>query len=551
MADLTALSPSEVPPAQLCVLRDLLDRQAREKANQDYVRFWSARSGNQAADGETWTYAQTLERVRRRAAALRDAGVRQGDHVLCWMGNGPELLASWFAINYLGAVYVPINTAARGRPLSHILENADARLMIAHPALVGRLAEIERGALETVLVTAAEGPAPEPIAGLAIAAMSDPGSVAAEELALERPIMPWDVQAIMYTSGTTGNAKGVLFSYVQHYTMGPEAMEAVTAQDCCMIAGPIFHCGSTLYVYAVLAKGGTMAMMSEFRTGDFWTAIRDTGSSVVLLLGVMASFLLKAPPRADDRDHPLRKVYIVPFGEDARAFEERFGSQLYTVYNMTEIASPLIAGPGITEAGLAGTPRPPFELRVVDANDIPVAPGVVGELVVRSHRPWALFSGYYKAAEATAVSMRNGWFHTGDAFRVDESGRFFFVDRIKDVIRRRGENISSFELEAEILAHPCVREAVAVAVPSDVSEDEVLAVVTPVEGERIDPAALVEFLASRIPHYMVPRYIRIAAELPKTASGKLQKHALRGEGLTSDTWDREAAGVKLRREVLG
>ncbi len=549
MIDLTPLSPSAVPPAQLCVLRDLLDRQARDNADRDFVRFWGEKSAQQeSADRQTWSYAQTLDRVRRRAAALREAGVRQGDHVLCWMGNGPELLVSWFAINYLGAVYVPINTAARGRPLSHILENADARLMIAHPALVGRLADIERGALARVLVTGTEYP--EPIPGLAIAAMVEPKSVAADDLSLERPIMPWDVQAIMYTSGTTGNAKGVLFSYVQHYTMGPEAMEAVTAQDCCMIAGPIFHCGSTLYVYAVLAKGGTMAMMSEFRTDDFWPAIRDTQSSVVLLLGVMASFLLKAPPCADDREHPLQKVYIVPFGEDARAFEERFGSQLYTVYNMTEIASPLIAGPGITEAGLAGMPRPPFELRVVDTNDIPVTPGVVGELVVRSHRPWALFSGYYKAAEATAASMRNGWFHTGDAFRVDTSGRYFFVDRIKDVIRRRGENISSFELEAEILAHPDVREVVAVAVPSDVSEDEVLAVVTPVEGATINPAALIAFLAERVPHYMVPRYIRITSELPKTASGKLQKHALRGEGLTSDTWDREAAGVKLRRERL-
>lgn len=541
MTDQPSIGADTVPAPDDCVLRCLLDRRARTDPERTFVRFWR---------GEAWSYAQTLDRVRRRATALHDAGVRQGDHVLCWMGNGPDLLVTWFAVNYLGAVYVPLNTAAKGRPLAHILNNADARLMIAHPALLGRLADVERGALRTILVA---GQAPEPVPavdGLAVDRISDPAEARADALALERPIEPWDTQAIMYTSGTTGNAKGVLFSYVQHYTMGPEAMEAIDAEDCCLIAGPIFHCGSTLYVYAMLAKGGTMAMIPEFRTADFWTAVRETGSTVVLLLGVMASFLLKAPPRDTDRSHPLRKAYIVPFGDDAQAFRNRFGVDLYTVYNMTEISSPLIAGPGISEAGLAGTPRAPFELRVFDPNDMAVPTGAVGELVVRSHRPWALFSGYYNNPDATVAATRNGWFHTGDAFRIDEAGRFFFVDRLKDVIRRRGENISSFELEAEITAHPKIKEAVAVAVPSAVSEDEVLAVVTPLDGHTVDPAELTEFLAERVAHYMVPRYIRIVADLPKTASGKLQKHVLRSDGVTADTWDREAAGVRMKREAL-
>lgn len=535
------VGPAAVPPAAESVLRYLLERRALDCPGREFVRFWR---------GETWSYAETLARVRRRAAALRDAGVRQGDHVLCWMGNGPELLVSWFAINYLGAVYVPVNTAARGRPLAHVLEDAGARLMVAHPALVERLEGIGRGALARVLLAGpAEAGAPD-VDGLAVARLADPDAVPDDALALERPIEPWDTQAIMYTSGTTGNAKGVLFSYAQHWTMGPEAMAAISADDCCLIAGPIFHCGSTLYVYAMLARGGTMAMIPEFRTADFWAAVRDTGSTVVLLLGVMASFLLKAPETAGDRDHPLRKVYIVPFGEDVTAFRDRFGVELHTVYNMTEISSPLTAGPGIDEPGLAGTPRAPFELRVVDGNDVEVPAGAVGELVVRSRRPWALFSGYHRNPEATVAAMRNGWFHTGDAFRVDGRGRFFFVDRLKDVIRRRGENISSFELEAEITAHPRVKEAVAVAVPSEVSEDEVLAVVTPVEGETVDPAELVGFLADRVAHYMVPRYVRVVGDLPKTASGKLQKHVLRADGLTPDTWDREAAGLRLKRESL-
>ncbi|WP_332609815.1 AMP-binding protein [Achromobacter sp. ESBL13] len=535
---------AEIPDRQACVLRYLLEAQAEKIPDRIFVRFHG---------GPTWTYAQTLARVQQRAATLRREGVRQGDRVLCWMGNGPELLASWFAINYLGAVYVPLNTALRGRPLAHVLDNAQAALMVAHRALAGRLHDVAPGALARVLLTGDEqGDAPlQPPAGVSFAPLSDAADARPPALLdLDAPIEPWDTQSIMYTSGTTGLSKGVVTSYVQIYTMGPDAFDWITPDDRCMIAGPIFHCGSTLYVYAMLAYGGSIAMVPEFRTDQFWDAIRDTDSTVVLLLGVMANFLLKQPPSPRDREHTLRGVFIVPFGEDAPAFQARFGVDLYTVYNMTEIASPLSAGPGLTEAGRCGKPRPWFELRVGDAQDRAVPDGTVGELLIRSHRPWALFSGYYRNPEATAASMRNGWFHTGDAFRRDADGTFFFVDRLKDVIRRRGENISSFELEGEICAHPDVREAVAVAVPSVHSEDEVLAVVTAVDGARVDEAALIAWLAERVPHYMVPRYVRVVDDLPKTASGKLQKHVLRSEGLADGTWDREAAGIKLRRERL-
>ncbi|MDF2094597.1 AMP-binding protein [Aquibaculum arenosum] len=531
---------SVIPARDSCVLRYMLEHWAVARPDADFVRFWP---------GEGWSYAETLARVQRRAAVLQREGVKQGDHVLCWMGNGPDLLTTWFAINYLGAVYIPINTAARGRPLAHILDNADARLMIAEPDFLERLSDIATGKVERILVTEA-GDLP-PVAGLSLSPLLDPDTPPpAESLALERPIEPWDSQAIMYTSGTTGPSKGVVFSYVQLYTMGPDAFDCIAQDDICMICGPIFHCGSTLYVYAMLALGGSMAMIREFKTGTFWQAVRETESSVVLLLGVMANFLLKAPPTPEDKDHPLRKAFVVPFGEDAPKFRDRFGVELYTVYNMTEIASPISAGPihsGEDDLGLAGRPRPWFELRVADAHDQEVPRGEVGELLVRSHRPWALMKGYYRNAEATVEAMRNGWFHTGDAFRQDPDGRFFFVDRMKDVIRRRGENISSFELEAEVVAHPDVKEAVAVAVPSAHSEDEVLVVVTPVPGATIDPEALTLFLAERLPRFMVPRYLRITDDLPKTASGKLQKHVLRQDGVTADTWDREAAGLKLKR----
>ena len=506
------------------VLRAMLDRHARERGGEVFVHFHG---------GPVWTYAETLERVQRRATALKAEGVGQGDPVLTFLGNGPDLLVTWFAINYLGAVYVPLNTALIGGSLAHILKDAGARVMVAWPDLAARLAEVETGAVATVLIVEGEG---LPDLPLDVRRLVDPE--AAGDLALAQPIMPWDTQAVMYTSGTTGNAKGVLSSYTQLYTMGPDAFDCVGPDDRCMICGPIFHCGSTLYVYAMLARGLSIAMMAEFKTDAFWPAVRETGATYALLLGVMAAFLLKAPERADDRDHSLTHVFIVPFGEDGPAFAARFGVDVWTIYNMTEISSPMHAGPGITEKGLAGTLRPWMEARVVDANDIEVPRGEAGELILRSSRPWALMKGYLNRPDATAEAMRNGWFHTGDSFRQDEAGRFFFVDRAKDVIRRRGENISSFALEGEVLAHEDVRECAAVAVPSEHSEDEVLIVVTPVEGRRIDPAALVGWLEARVPRFMVPGYVRVLDELPKTASGKVQKHVMRAAGVTEETWHR-------------
>jgi crotonobetaine/carnitine-CoA ligase len=187
---------------------------------------------------------------------------------------------------------------------------------------------------------------------------------------------------------------------------------------------------------------------------------------------------------------------------------------------------------------------------VVDGNDNEVAPGAVGELIVRTALPWAMNHGYHKNPEATARAWRNGWFHTGDGFRVDEAGNFFFVDRIKDAIRRRGENISSFEVETEVCAYPAVREAAAVAVASDIAEDEVLVAVSLAQGHVLDPAALIDFLRPRLAHFMIPRYIRVLDDLPKTPTLKVQKHVLRAAGVTDDAWDREKAGIVVRRERL-
>jgi crotonobetaine/carnitine-CoA ligase len=213
---------------------------------------------------------------------------------------------------------------------------------------------------------------------------------------------------------------------------------------------------------------------------------------------------------------------------------------------MTETAVPIRSGANPEVLGTCGRPRPGVEARVVDGNDIEVPHGTVGELILRASRPWEITQGYYRNPQATAAAWRNGWFHTGDAFRRDADGNFFFVDRMKDAIRRRGENISSFEVEAEALCHPAVLEAAAVPVPSTDSEDEVLLVLTARAGQQIDPRALLRFLVPRMAHFMLPRYVRVVAEMPKTPTAKIETHRLRAEGVTADTWDREAHGVSVR-----
>ncbi len=526
-----------IPNRDECVLRYLLDRWANERPDQPHVVF---------ADGAEWTFAELRDKVRTKAAGLRAMGIEQGEHVAVWLPNGPDALIAFYAINYIGAVFVPFNTAYRGQLLQHVIANSGARVLLVHPDLVPRLSEIDLGRVERLVVTTGiEVPeAPRPIQRF-----DELAGAADETLELARPIEPWDIQSIIYTSGTTGPSKGVLSSYLHMFTnAGPESWPMVDENDRYMCVAPIFHIGGMGPPFVMLARGASVAMIDNFSTEDFWAVAKATQSTVVFLLGVMATFLLKAEPRPDDRDHTVKKAFMVPLTGDAPAFTERFGVDIYTIFNMTEISSPIVSEANPTKIGTCGRVRDGVNVRLVDRNDCEVPIGEIGEMLVRTDRPWAMNSGYNANPEATAEAWRNGWFHTGDAFRRDEDGYFYFVDRVKDAIRRRGENISSFEVEADVCSHPAVREAAAVAVPSEFSEDEVMVIVAPVPGQKLEARQLAEFLIDTMPYFMVPRYIRILDELPKTPSAKVMKADLRKEGVTPDTWDREAAGLRVRRE---
>lgn len=527
-----------MPPLDQVVLRDVLEKHAKEHPDKVFAVF---------DDGTTWLYREALEHALRAAAGLRKLGVAQGDHVVSWLPNGADALRVWFGLNCLGAVVVPINLSYRGRLLEHVIRNSDAKLIVMHSELVDRLDEVDLAGLTQAVVL--DGSAlPKRLRVHDGEALETEG---AADVPLERPIAPWDTQSIIYTSGTTGPSKGVLSSYY-HMRMAGMSMQDLNENDRFFVNLPLFHVGGTFPVIGMLVRGGSIFVTTGFNTSTFWALVREHRITASIVLGAMAGFLLKQPESPDDRNHSLRWATLVPYNETAMQFGRRFGCDGYTHFNMTELSMPIVSEANPPKPGCAGRPRAGVELRIVDDNDCEVPNGTIGELVVRTDCPWALNHGYNGDPEATARAMRNGWFHTGDAFRKDADGVYFFVDRLKDAIRRRGENISSAEVESELLMHPDLLEAAAVAVPSELGEDDVMAVVVRRPGSTLEAEELVKFLIPRMPHYMVPRYVRFVPELPRTPTHKIQKTLLRDHPLQGDdVWDRETAGLVVKGTRIG
>jgi len=521
-------------PPQHCVLRYALERHAAERPDETFAVF---------ENGRQWTFLQTLQTCSSTAAALQHLGVRQTDTVLLLLPNSELAVRCLFAINYLGAVAVPVNPAFKGRLLEHVIKNCGAALAIVHPDVLPVLRTIDTAGLRRV-VMAGECTLPGDLPGVSCLPQSALDGNLDALAPLPRPIEPWDTQTIIYTSGTTGLSKGVLSSYMHaRSTAGPGAWPFIRDDDRHLVHMPLFHIGGAFMCFNALLRGGSIAVVSGFRTQAFWEQVVRLEVTAAFLLGTMANFLLKQEPAEWESRHRLRLVFIVPLGASAAAFHQRFGTDVHTVFNMTEISTPLHSGPNPLKINTCGRPRDGVSVRLVDQHDCEVPPGTVGELVVRTELPWAMNHGYHCNPEATAAAWRNGWFHTGDAFVVDTDGDYFFVDRLKDMIRRRGENISAHELEVELLSHPAILEAAAVPVPSEHSEDEVMAALVIKPGNRLDFVQLIEYLDQRIPRFMLPRYIRLVDALPMTPTLKVQKQVLRNAGVTEDTWDRLGHGL--------
>lgn len=533
------MSDMPFPTPEQAVTRSLLERQAREHPDDLYMRF---------QDGSEWTFAEALDQAHRAAAALKKLGVEQGDHVFNWLPNGKAAVRAWLGTHMLGAVFVPANLAYRGSLLRHVLWLADAKVGLVHRDLLPRLAEVERFLLEKVIVVGGDA---EPIDGLELhgETMLEEAGTAGD---LARPLAPWDNMTIIFTSGTTGPSKAVMCSYAHMWTFYHAAMPALIGRAFRTLAHlPIFHSGGFGCLYGQLSNAGAVVLVETFKTDQFWQIVREHRVSTTTLIGAMIPFLMSAPPSDDDRDHSLKSVSAVPYTADVKAFSARFGVGAFAAYSMTELANPVQSPLNPDKIGVAGRLRDGQHIRLVDEHDIEVAEGAVGEAILRCDQPWTMFTEYYKNPEATAETWRNGWLHTGDLLRRDADGDYFFVDRRKDAIRRRGENISAYEVEQEIRAFDGVKDAAVIGVASDKTEDEVMACIMPSGGADIDLKTLTDFLATRLPHYMVPRYFRLMADLPRTPTQKIQKYALRDDGVTADTWDREAAGIRLRRERIG
>ncbi|MGH3253989.1 MAG: AMP-binding protein [Streptosporangiaceae bacterium] len=500
-------------------------------------------------EAREWTYAQALSDAERIAGALRRAGARDGDRMIVMAANSSSFILSWLAAGLARLVEVPVNTAYEGEFLRHQAALVDAAWAVIDDRFAGRFVAlreqlpelrgfwvIDSGRGEAAVRTLrAAGWAAEPWDSLrAGPAWQQPGP-AAQELA-----------SVFFTSGTTGPSKGVAMPHAQMYFFAEEvvSLTRLTSRDIYLTVTPLFH-GNAQFMaaYPALITGGRLVVRSRFSASRWADQLRENGITVTNLIGVMMDFIWKQPARPGDADNPLRAVFAAPTASSiVDGFRERFGIEAFVeVFGLTETCAPILSPYGEARppgaAGLLASEW--FEARLVNPEtDIEVGIGEIGELVIRSRHPWTCSLGYYGMPDKTIEAWRNLWFHTGDALRRDEKGWYYFVDRYKDALRRRGENISSYEVEQAILAHPAVGECAVIGVPAGIEagEDEVMAVITTVG--LVDPADIWSWCEGRVPEFAIPRFVRIVSALPKTPSERVRKVELRATGVTADTADR-------------
>ena len=481
-------------------------------------------------DGNLWTWAELLEAAETLAGGLAPAGVAAGQ-VVCHMSpNHPEAVVTMLALLRLGAVECPVNAGLRGQQLAHVLDHSGAKLLIVDGSLVDRVAEQLPSAPGVELVVQrGEGPAPAEVSVLDYDAMRKSGS----QPPPFRPPRPGDPMNIIYTSGTTGPAKGAVLPQAFPIEQARIKIEqwGLTADDVMFSALPLYHVNARFSTLGTaLVVDGRAALVSRFSASTFWDQVRSSGATEVGVVGAVSSILLRQEPGPADRDHKVRMMHgAAGVSMDRRAdFEERFGLRLVTGFAMTETGHFSTTSPDDPMRYRAsGRPVPQYEAAVVDADDNEVPPGALGELVVRPRVPGVMMTGYHRQPEATLAAFRNLWFHTGDLATIEADGYIRWVDRAADAIRRRGEMISSTEVERAVCTFEAVAECAAVGVPSELGEWDVKLVVVAEKGSSVDPAKLVSHCQATLPDFCQPRYLEILEELPKGATHKVNKHQLR------------------------
>ena len=496
--------PNSIPPPAERTLPAML-RQAAERFGERPLLEIA---------GGTWRHRDAIAAVSCRAGALRAAGIGRGERVALMCSNRLEQLETFLACGWIGAIAVPINTAAMGPQIDYYLTNSGASLFVIEEAFLPRL--------QTTVKTwiAGEGAPAEAVEAEAVG--------------------PGDTLAILYTSGTTGPAKGVACPHAHYYWWGRNTADilGVRGEDVLCTTLPLFHINALNTFAQALLTGCRVAFEPRFSVSEFWNTMRARGATVTYLLGAMVPMLLTRMS-GEEREHRLR-VALAP-GVPAAAIDEfraRTGVAIVDGYGSTETNFVIAAPPDSPRKGVMGWVRPGFEARVVDEQGDERPAGDAGELLLRSDDRLCFASGYFGMPEKTAEAWRDGWFHTGDRVVRDADGTFRFVDRIKDAIRRRGENISSWEVEQVLLSHPAVAEAAVYPVHSELAEDEVMAAIVPRPGAALVPEELHAFCTTRLPRFAIPRYVDVVPDLPRTENGKVQKYRLRERGISASTWEK-------------
>ena len=484
-------------------------------------------------DGVDVTFEQMRRRSCAAALALRDLGVGPGDGIALFAGTRPEWVYFWLGAGRIGAVAAAVNTANKGDFLLHALRLSRAKVVVTDTERQSRVAEVA-----------------DRLPGMASVVLQanswDDGADAVAEHVGDVA----DTGPLFFTSGTTGPSKAVATTWHYLFTVAATAAAAweFGAGEALWTAMPLFHLSAAPVVLAPMLVGGTTVLASAFHPASVWDEVRACGAVGFVGAGAMVSMLMHLPLDPRDVELPLRFISAAPIAAEAyRDIEKRYDCRIVTMYGMTE-AFP-IALKGVAEDGVPGTsgrPNPDFDVQIVDADGTPLPAGTVGEIACRPRHPHVMSEGYLDPADHTVVPHPE-WFRTGDLGVLDSDRNLTYVDRVKDSLRRRGENVSSVEVETVVMRHPAVLEAAVVGVPSDLGEDDILLFVTVRPGSDLDYAELLDFCGARMPYFSVPRYVEIVGELPKTVIGRIRKDVLRAQGVGPTAWDRETHGYIVSR----
>ncbi|BAH48355.1 class I adenylate-forming enzyme family protein [Rhodococcus opacus] len=476
-------------------------------------------------EGRTYTNEQLKTAALVRLGAIQAAGLLPSTPVLVMLDNTDEAVITWLALALGGYTEVPVNTAYIGETLAHLCRDSGAPTIITEGRFVERLSSTLLGDVTSILLVptgteAASGLGEESVL------RDDPSSLGSIVVRDEL-----DETAVMYTSGTTGPSKGAVITERHAYTYASSVAETIDLKrgDVYYAPLPLFHiAGRWAVVYAALQRGACTVLVRRFSITSFWQDVRHHQVTATFLLGAMAQFVLSAPPRPDDDDNPLERVLMVPLIEGVDDFRARFGVQVATCFGSTEANVPLASG---WDAGIddgVGRPRAGFRLRLVTAEGEDAIQGERGELLVSTDEDGICLARYHHNPDATSRAVIDGWLHTGDIFVLDEQARYHFVDRLKDALRKRGENISTFEVEREVRSHPGVAECAVVGVASEHTEEDVVAFVQlRSESGPVTPQEIREHVLARAPKFLAPDHVILVSDFPTTPTGKIQKFELR------------------------